>query len=906
MSMIGESLAHYLVTEKIGAGGMGEVYKATDSRLNRHVAIKILPDEFTDDRERLARLHREAQVLASLNHPNIAAVYGLEESNGRRALVMELAEGEDLSNRLRSGPIPLQQALRIALGVAEALEAAHERGVIHRDLKPGNIKVAADGHVKVLDFGLAKALDPDTSVVGDPSHSPTLSLAATRAGFILGTAAYMSPEQASGAPVDKRADIWAFGVVLFEMLAGSRLFQGESVSHTLADVLRSEIDWERLPQSTPRSIRRLLERCLDRDLKHRLRDIGEARITIEEELSTLSSSTRVHAAPKAPAKRSWGFIPWAVAAAAILAAIAIVSLAPRNEQAALPIQLDAQIASGPLFTGLGSAMDLSVDGSRIAYSVGDDASGALYVRAMNSLTPTRLAEGRTANQVPYHPFFSPDGEWIGYATPNELRKVPVAGGTALPIARVSRSRGATWASDGTIVVAPGADTGLSRVSASGGELTPLTTLDKEKNETSHRWPQFLPGNDLVMFTSARTTDSGYEAAIIEVLRISTGERKVVHSGGSYGRYVPSGHLVYLNKATLFAVPFDLGALEVRGTPVPVVQSLTSSPTEGGAQLAFSGNGLFAYVRGGPVVPEYPVVWVDRSGRIESLISEPGAYANPRIAPDGKRVALTRLRENNWDIWVYDVDRQVSTRLTFADSTETEQVWSQDGRELLYSSNRNGPDALFRKAADGSGDERLVAKYETALWAAGWTPGGITYTTAGKNGLDIGLIDSESAKVQPLLTAAHDESDGIVSPDGRWLAYSSTESGQPEIYVRPFPSGGGRWQISDGGGTYPRWNRNGRELFYRSTHGIMAAAVAGADTGFRAERPRTLFTGPFRGGLGGLTILGHTLADYDVSPDGNRFVMFPAAATAAEQRTGVITFVTSWFADLERPFTNRQN
>jgi serine/threonine-protein kinase len=904
MSMIGESLAHYRVTEKIGAGGMGEVYKATDSRLNRSVAIKILPDEFTHDHDRLARLHREAQVLASLNHPNIAAVYGLEESNGRRALVMELAEGEDLAHRLRSGPIPLQQALRIALGIAEALEAAHERGVIHRDLKPGNIKVAADGHVKVLDFGLAKALDPDTSSVGDPSHSPTLSLAATRAGLILGTAAYMSPEQASGAPVDKRADIWAFGVVLFEMLAGSRLFQGESVSHTLADVLRSDIDWNRLPQNTPRSIRRLLERCLDRDLKHRLRDIGEARIAIEEELASSSSSaTRTPAPAPARARAIWTILPWALAAAAILVAGAIAVLAPRGTATPLAMQLDSQIAHGPLFSSLGSAIELSRDGSLLAFAIGDDTSGELHVRRLNSLASTKLAEGRTANQVPYHPFLSPDGEWVGYATPNEIRKVPVAGGTAVTIAKVSRSRGATWGSNGAIVVAAGPGVGLSKVSTAGGELTPLTELNKEAGETSHRWPQFLPGDEAVLFTSARGGNN-FDSATLEVVTIATGERKVIHTGGSYGRYVPSGHLIYLNKATIFAVPFDLSSLSVKGSPVPVVQTVTASANEGGAQITFSENGLLAYVRGGPLIPEYPAVWVDRNGRIETLISEPGAYANPRISPDGKRIAVSRLREGNWDIWVHDIERQVSTRLTFPASTETEQIWSPDGQELMYSSDRHGPDGLFRKAADGSGDERLVAKTDTATWASGWTPQYVTYTTLVKNGLDAGMIAAEGAKPQTLLAGTFDEADPVISPDGRWLAYTSTESGQPEVYVRSFPSGGGRWQISDGGGAYPRWNRNGRELFFRSARGIMAAAIETSGAGLRAERPRKLFEGAFRGGVAGLTIAGHTMADYDVSPDGTRFAMFPAAASAAEQRTGVVTFATTWFDDLKRAFEPR--
>jgi Tol biopolymer transport system component len=903
MSIIGETLAHYRVTDRIGAGGMGEVYRATDSRLNRQVAIKVLPEAFSQDADRMARLHREAQVLASLSHPNIAAVYGLEEAGGRRALVMELVEGDDLSVRLRGGRLPQQEALRIVLGVAEALEAAHERGVVHRDLKPANIKVGLDGHVKVLDFGLAKALDAEaSSAEHDPAHSPTLSLAATRAGLILGTAAYMSPEQASGAPVDKRSDVWSFGVVLFEILSGRRLFEGESVSHTLADVLRSDIDWSRLPADTPRAIRHLLERCLERDRRRRLRDIGEARIAIEEQLaSTSSAAARRGPLPAATAPPRWkSLAPWGVAGAAVLAAAGLGAFALRTPAPRTAMHFDVKLTTEPLWTQLGPAVDVSADGSRLAYISGGG-NRNLYVRPTDQLSGTRLVESRLEADRPYHPFFSPDGAWIGYVTPSELRKIPVTGGTPLTLAKVARSRGASWGPDGTIVIASEAESGLFRVADSGGELQPLTTLDRERGEVSHRWPQVLPDGRAVIFTSITKSSADYSDASIEAVVMATGERKVVHSGGTFGRYLPSGHLVYLNKGTMFAVAFDPVRLDTTGSPAPVLQDVTASPTEGGAQFAFSANGLLAYIRGGPLVPRYPIVWVERDGRVSQLLSEPGAYGNPRLSPDGSRLALTALRDGNWDIWVYDIAREVMTRLTFADSNETEQIWSPDARELLYSSGQGGADALYRKPSDGSGEERLVARADTPLWASDWSPDGrrVAFTTIGPR-LRLGFASLAGEDgVELLPHSGFDESDIAFSPDGRWIAYTSAESGQSEIYVRSAALGGGRWQVSVAGGVYPRWARSGRELFYRTQDGIVAVAIEGGDSGLRSGRPQLLFKGAFRGGLGGITIQGHTLPDYDVTPDGRRFVMFPTGDVTTEERVGLVTIVSPWFDEVAR-------
>ncbi len=907
--MIGETLAHYRVTSKLGAGGMGEVFRATDSRLHRDVALKLLPEHLANDKDRMARFHREAQVLASLSHPHIAGIHGLEESGGRSALVMELVEGEDLADRLSRGPIPLVEALHIAQQIADALEAAHEKGIIHRDLKPANVKITPDGQVKVLDFGLAKALEGSAggAALAEAGASATLSVAATRAGIVMGTVAYMSPEQASGSLVDKRSDIWAYGVVLFEMLAGRRLFEGETTSHTMADVLRADIDWNRLPASTPVPIRRLLERCLERDRKRRLQAIAEARIIIDDYLAHASpSGSRSVAVPVIQARPSSPRLPWIVAAVSVVALLGALALLWQQwgaRRGSFALRADVKVSDAPLFTDVGSSIELSPDATRLVYVAGSTQIQQLYIRALNQLDGTKLAEGNTGSSSPYQPFFSPDGQWLGYVTAGEMRKVPVSGGTPLTLCKVTRSRGASWAPDDTIIFAPTPSSGLFRVSAAGGEPQPLTTLDKARKEVTHRWPQVLPGGKAVIFTSHTQATADFDNATIEVLTLATGQRKVLQKGGSYGRYVPSGHLVYVSKAALFAVPFDLSRLEVTGSPAPVVQDVFWNPTEGAAQLTFSSTGVLTYLRGGPEVAKYPIVVVDRKGGTSKLIEEGGAYANPRLSPDGKQLALTVLKDGNFDVWVYDLERGVPTRLTFDDAPDTEQVWSPDGRYLVFSSGRDGADNLYRKRADGSGDEERLTKSDIPMWANSWSRDGrsIVFAGMGPNGnFDVSMLTLEDKKVEPLLASNFREADPNISPDGRWLAYTSSESGRLEVYVRPFPAGAGRWQVSDTGGGFPRWAGNGRELFYRVDDGIMSASIEAVGDSIRTGKPTRLFTGAFRGGVTGISIGGNTFADYDVSADGQRFVMFPSTDAESTNR-GVVTLVTEWFDELTRTF-----
>ena len=916
--MVGQTLAHYRITERIGAGGMGEVYRATDSRLHRDVAIKVLPLSVAGDRDRMARFEREAQVLASLAHRSIAAVYGLEDTDGGKALVMELVEGEDLSERLRRGPMPIDEAVRTAAQIAEGLEAAHEHGIIHRDLKPANIKLLPDGHVKLLDFGLAKALEGASPAHLTQGESATLSVAATAAGIVLGTAAYMSPEQATGAVVDRSADVWSFGVVLFEMLTARRLFDGQTTSHVLTEVIRAEVDFARLPAGTPRELRALLERCLERDPRRRLRDVREARLVLErlaEQKSSERSAMRAATTAGRPASGWRERLVWGGIGGVLIGGLAVAAalwMQPSLEPAPLT-RLEVRLADEPLFTNVGPAFDVSPDGRWIALSSGDAAgveSGRLQVRRFSELHSTTLvATSGTANlDRPYNPFFSPDGAWVGYATPSELRKVPIGGGTPLTICNVNLSRGAWWGSDGTIVLAPSPNSGLARVGEAGGQPEPLTTLDTKKGEATHRWPQILPGGTAVLFTSHNQTAGGFQAASIEVVNIQSRERKVVQNGGTYGRYVPSGHLVYVHETTLFAVPFDLDRLEVVGQPVPIVQNVTASDVQGSGQFAFSSDGLLAYLQGAAPVPVHPIVWVDRAGADAPLLDEPGTYVNPRLSPDGRQLSLTVLKNNNWDIWVHDLQRRVSTRVTFDEAAETEQVWSPDGREVVYVSERQQT-GLYRKAADGSGVETRLeagtAGRDAVVFPQAWSPDGrqLAYTSAQA---DIGFLPlTGDGKPTLLLNSRFAETDPAFSPDGRWIAYMSEESGDPEIYVRRFPSGAGRAQISDGGGAYPRWSRNGTELIYRTATGLTAVPIELGAESVRSGQPRELFRREFLGGVRGISVGQYTFADYDVMPDGSRFVMFPRVATPHDRSLGMVTLVFNWFDELSRTAAARR-
>ena len=648
----GTKLGQYGILAKIGAGGMGEVYRARDTKLGREVAIKVLPEEFTQHPQKLARFEREARLLAALNHPGIATLHGLEEAEGKPFLVMELVDGETLAERIALGPLPVTEALTLSQQITEALEAAHEKGVIHRDLKPANIKVDPEGHVKVLDFGLAKAFGDDIPE-SVSSASPTLSRDATRTGVILGTAVYMSPEQARGKGVDKRTDIFSFGAVLYEMLTGKKAFTGEDVSEVLASVIKQEPDWKALPADVPPSVVKLLGRCLTKDRKKRLRDIGDAGSEIEEILA--SPRTPVASEAAQPRKQ---MLPWALMG---IASVAFLVALWRPWQPEIPsessVRLSVQLGAGdhqlfPYGNRHGAMVVLSPDGKTLAF-VGrtPDGISQIYLRSLDSLEATPLSGTEGAGS----PFFSPDGQWLAFFSGGALKKVSVSGGAALTIAEVSVGRGGTWGPDDTIVYTPTGTTGLYRVPASGGTPVELTTL--REDETSHRWPWFLPNGKGVLFIVQAQGES-FNDATIEAVLLDSGERKVLHRGGTYPRYASSGHLVYAREATLFAMPFDLDRIEPIGEPSPVIEGiLTYGSNNGASYYAFSGDGSLVYVSGVVSLEQVPreLVRVDREGKASPLTETLGDYETPRFSPDGQRLAV-RIGDPNQEVWLLELSR----------------------------------------------------------------------------------------------------------------------------------------------------------------------------------------------------------------------------------------------------------
>ena len=896
--MIGTKLAHYEITSHLGSGGMGEVYQATDAKLGRSVAIKLLPEAFSHDNERVARFEREARVLASLNHPNIAAIHGLEESAGRKFLVMELVSGETLAERIKRSRIPIDESLGIAQQIAEALEAAHEKGIIHRDLKPANVKITPDGKVKVLDFGLAKAFaaeGPNAHL----SNSPTVSMAATNAGIILGTAAYMSPEQARGKPVDKRTDIWGFGCVLYELLTGKQAFRGEDVTEILASIVKSEPDWMALPGDTPPAVGALLRRCLRKDAQQRPKDAGDISIEIVDARAAASSVTQtavVQVAASAPPRWRWALV--AGVAGALLAGFAVWNFRPTTVTAPKPIER-LTIALGrdsELDNNAFAVLALSPDGGHLAYVASENSSTSmLHLRSMDALE-ARPIPGTEGAQSP---FFSPDGQWIGFFSGNSLKKVSITGGAVLTLYQGPLNpRGGAWSPDDTIVFSPLPNETLWRISAAGGQPERFTA---QQSPGSHRWPQFLPDGKTVLFT-AEGTFSGPDDANIAIQRLDSSESKVLIRGGTYARYVPTGasaglktgHLVYYHAGTIMAVSFDPYRLELRGAPAPIQQGVMSSVGNiGAAQFSFSDRGTLVYVPGGPQLGHFTMVWVDRNGREESLPALSRVDSNVRLSPDGRRAALTL--EN--DIWIYDLSRGTESRLTFED-INTGPQWTPDGKRIAFRRGRGSSESnIYWKLADGTGPEERLTTSQNPQLAASFTPDGKTLMYSEidpKTKYDLWVLPLEGQrKPQVYLQTPFNEGTGRISPDGRWVAYLSDESGRYEIYVRPFPNAnGGKWQISTDGGQEISWAPNGKELFYRTGSRRQRMMVVDVQTqpSFVASTPRLLFEAPYYS-------RGTTGADYWVSPDGKRFLMIK---TPEQKETSTqINVVLNWFEELKQ-------
>ncbi len=899
--MIGQTLGHYRILEKLGEGGMGVVYRAADSKLGREVAIKVLPETFARDPERLARFEREARVLASLNHPNIAAIHGLEEQDGLRYLVLEYVPGLTLAERLgdkapgervRAGfkpahaPLPVDEALEIAKQIAEALEAAHEKGIIHRDLKPANVKVTPEGKVKVLDFGLAKAFEPEGSDV-NLSKSPTISVAATRAGVILGTAAYMSPEQARGKAVDKRTDIWAFGCVLYEMLSGKPVFGADTITDTIAAIVKNEPDWSALPAETPAAARPLLRRCLEKDPHRRLHDMADARIELEE---TLQKAPGIGAgdagvAAAAPRPAPLGFMPRKSAAmlglgglvmGAAAAGMVVWRLVP-TPSAPAPLLTRVLLSlppSAPLSPGIiGRALAISPDGSRLVYVGFREGSTRLFVRAMDELEPKPLAGTEGAQG----PFFSPDGQWVGFFAQGKLKKVLLNGGAPVTLCDTAANTGAYWARDGTIFFAVAINSGLSRVSAEGGVPQVVTTLARD--EEAHRQPHVLPGGEAVLFTV-------FPGRGIAVQSLKTGFRRMLIQDGVDARYAPTGHLVFARAGTLLAAPFDLKRLEVTGPAVPVADGVRMTVFRIAAHYAFSETGSLVYTSGGPGGSEDMLVWVDRKGTSRPLGTSPRSFVHPQLSPDGQKLALD-IREAGGDVWIHDLVRGTLTRLTFDPGEEETPIWSPDGKRVAFTASRAGqPRSIFWKPA-GGGAEELLATAPHHLHLTSWSPDGrflLYYQMAPNTGQDIWLLPLEGdRKPRPMLQTPFNESDAKFSPDGRWVAYVSDETGRNEVYVQAYPGPGGKSQISTEGGTEPAWARSGRELFYRNGDKMMAVTLE-TKPGFTAGTPRLLFQGQYE-------------PTYDVAPDGQRFLMIKAGAQGAAPVQ--LQLVLNWFEELKR-------
>jgi serine/threonine protein kinase len=885
-----EKISSYQVVEKIGAGGMGEVFRARDTKLGREVALKILPEVFARDAERLSRFEREARLLASLNHPHIASIYGLEHVESKRFLVLELVDGEDLSKRISKGPIPLEETLSIARQIADALEAAHEQGVVHRDLKPGNVVIDADGNVKVLDFGLAKALDTDTSDVTDLSHSPTLMTGGSDRGVILGTAAYMSPEQARGKRVDKRADVFAFGCVLFEMLTGRRCFPGETVSDTLASILARDPAWEEIPRDTPASIRRLLRRCLDKDPKKRLRDIGEARIALDAVIAGVEEedSTPVETPPPVRPRARW--LPWVAAAG--LAVIASATGASylrkpaadaRVVRAFVPPPEDSPFELNSLHPGPAA---VSPDGTRIVYSARDEnGSAVLWIRPLNQ-TQARPFPG---TEGAGYPFWSPDGKSIGFFADGKLKRVDAAGGPPLALCDAPVGKGGTWNQDDVILFAPSFNGPIHRVPAAGGESVAVTEVDSKGGQNSHRFPHFLPdGRHYLYFARAAVATGGDGTGSAVYLASLDGEpARELFRCQSQAIYA-SGHLLFLRESALMARPFDTERLEFTGDAFPIVEHVNFLPAASRGIFDASRNGVLVYLAGA-ATPGGQIEWVDRTGKTLSTLGDRATYTSPTISPDGKRIAVevTDPRNATWDIWVYDVSRGVRTRFTFGPSAlNGEPVWSPDGTRLVYRSDRGIKANLYVKSFAGSGTDELVLDTDHPKDPVDWSPDGkyILYTEyTNDTKADVWVLPTGGdAKPFPFLQTEFLEMNPHFSPDGKWIAYASDESGRFEVYVAPFPGPGRKWQISSNGGLDPRWRDDGRELFFQSTSNEVMSAeldynggtlIVGADT--------PLFD--FAGG-----------GEYDVAGDGQKFLI----VRDYDKVTTPLTLVLNWQKELE--------
>jgi eukaryotic-like serine/threonine-protein kinase len=953
---VGTQLGPYEILGPLGVGGMGEVYRARDSKLGREVALKVLPAAFASDAERMARFKREAQVLASLNHPNIAAVYGMEDgtistdksaavhldpnSSSRAplvtgtppALVMELVEGPTLAERLRQRRIELEDSLPIARQIAEALEAAHDGGIIHRDLKPANIKIRPDGVVKILDFGLAKAIQGDPAS-SDLQNSPTITYMSTMAGTILGTAAYMSPEQAKGKPLDRRADVWSFGCVLFEMLSGKQAFTGETSSDVLADVIRGEPRWQELPESTPTRLTDLIRRCLQKDTKQRLQAIGEARIAIEQTLAEVTVAANspdgtispvasgVHPQPNAsavaasasnisgpaftaataaaaaavqptPAARSSNILPWVLAAifaglAAWLGFTEITQL--KHPASAIVTQLLPPDGETFALTGnYAGPPQLSPDGRYLAFvSSNQEGLRRLWIRALGDPKPQLIANSDGATE----PFWSPDSRSVGYFAGGKMHRVDIAGGSPRLITDASNGRGASWSPNGTILYGPNPSLGLWTVADSGGVGVPFSKVDPAVHSPNRRWPQILPdGSHFICFarSDVSTSESGVFAG-----SLGGGPLKLVIHSDSSAIYAPPGYLLFVQGGVLVAQKFDTRTLSVSGEPLPLAQHAEVNAIIYRGIVTASDTGLLVFGTGSGAQGTYTMNWMDRTGKILGTIGDPAEYSDPRISHDGTKLAVSiDTGEGGNNIWVIDLIHGARNRVTFGNGINGGAAWSPDDKSLTFSSGRGGMYQLYQQPADGSGEAKRLTDSAMPEVSGSWSRDGkiLAYTvpsgTEGKS--QIWLLPA-GGKPAAFIHGNFDVLNPVISPDSKWLAFSSNETGHDEIYVVPLAGGPGKWQISSGGGIEPRWSAKGDEISYMSTAGdLMLASLKPTANSIAVGNVSKLFH------IGETSAL--NIFRYDLAPDGQRFLVMSVGAPAQPEP---LTVVTNWQALLPK-------
>jgi Tol biopolymer transport system component len=902
----GTRLGPYEISDKLGEGGMGEVYRATDTRLGREVAIKVLPESVAQDPERLARFEREAKILASLNHPNIATIHGIEEGGSAPALVMELVEGPTLADRLAQGPIGLEEALPIARQIAEGLEYAHERGIIHRDLKPANIKLTSEDHVKILDFGLAKALEPESAASGsvDVSHSPTLTYQATVQGLILGTASYMSPEQAAGKPVDKRSDIWSFGVVLYEMLSGDRLFEGETVAETMADVLRREIDLARLPTGTPASIRQLLRRCLERNPKNRLHDIADARIVLDDVASGRAEKEAPAVGPASPRSRlHW--LPWGLVGILALVVIGLLTWGPLHGEgestppvirSVLPLPGDVAIELDPGFAGMPA---ISPDGKHVAFGA-HKGSGPLQIWVQDLATgESRPLPGTEGGS---RPFWSPDSRKVGFFTSVHLAVTPAVGGAITVLAPASSGRGASWSPSGTILFAPSVLGPLRAVSDRGGEERTVTGTVEQVGLTTHRFPQFLPDGEhfiyLVRAFGVRNEAHGADGLYVGRLGSDKPAERILQrlTNAVYA----SGYLLYVRDGTLIAEPFDPNSLTLSGDPTVLINDLLVNQRYTYGVFSTSRAGILAF-QSGKQKGLSQLVWRDPSGRRLGDLGTPGdltgSGSSIALSADGHWAAASRVDSStgDGDIWLYDLERGTESRLSRPTTDDYNPVFSSDGKAVYFcASARDGGLAVIRRDLASGREETLLSKNDPQIMRFGlssvspngeWLVTDQTPTTLASDVIAFSLVDSEPAMT--VVASSADDHEGQVSPDGRWLLWASSETGRYEIYVMPFPEGGAKIQVSRNGGTQPRWNPAGGEIFYKTPDDMLTAVPVDSASGtFTVGTPTPLF--PIRESFG---------LHYAVSSNGKRFLV---AEPLPESDASPVTLLTGWSSLASQP------